>query len=65
MDDDERRYGDNDAQQEMAEAREAKRRAMWRPSANDPYPDWDEEEPDDGQPDEAQELHDFDQECLA
>lgn len=43
MDNDERQYGDSDAQAENARNRELRRRAMWRPSIDDPYPDWDDE----------------------
>jgi hypothetical protein len=43
MDDDEREYGDSDAQADMAEARERRRRARWYPTESDPYPDWSDE----------------------
>lgn len=42
MDHDEYRQGDDDARRAIAEAKEERRRANWRPSANDPYPDWED-----------------------
>lgn len=43
MDDDEREFGDNDAQADMAEAREMRRRANWVATDSDPFPDWEDE----------------------
>ncbi len=47
MDDDEREYGDSDARADMALEKEKRRRARWRPTDSDPYPDWTDELPDD------------------
>jgi hypothetical protein len=44
MDEDERQYGDHDTQVETARLRALKRRAIWYPTADDPYPEVYEDE---------------------